>query len=455
MLRCPRGPNPRLAQHEAASAREAGVWLSLEEYVRPAGLRLIARTLRPVLLSVFIVGTAWAAADEPTITLQPASLDITVGGQAVTALLHIRNGTNTTFSDLVLTTYPDEGFKVATPAPAPIESLAPATDEVWALRIEHDGATVDGRVLLVVRYSQSTGSTTQSRSVMATLTLKMRPATEVSQLADVEIKTTLESLDEHHPGAVYLVVTNKSDRPLIINPIEPHGPGFVVFEDIPPRTTLSPREVRTLPVTVRAGDLVRPGKHLLVFGLPIERQIAGRIESARIVSTKEVSVGVLGESEVLKLLGLPSFLLLPGFLFLVTFAWLWNETGWMGDGAPATFPVKATTPEFWVVAVTASGIVAYVYRLLTGRDYLVAYGLKDVINVWLLSIFVFGAGLYLILALGVRGWNWWWSPSMKDEPVDVLRKLHRRGVGVYLKQVELKGPPATRALLMESVGSRP
>lgn len=410
--------------------------------------------MKTLIVSAFALLTAtFPAATEAAITveLQPSSLAFAADGKPLTVLVVVRNGTSDHISDVRLTSFPDPDIRVD--AVPPIATLAPGSDDTWSVPVSTGGVAVDGRVVLRIDYvSQSGNAAPVKKIAVVTLPVKTQERTPVAQIADVEIKTTLESLDQQHPGQLYLVVTNKSGGPVDMLPIEAQGPSFIHI-DTTPRVTLTPREVRAMPIGVQAKDIVQPGKQVIVIPVRLEWRIAGRPEPehATIVATREVTVGVFGESEILKLLGVPTFVLLPGFLVLITVSWLWKNGVFREPDAKREFPLEALKPEFWIVAITASAIVAYAYRLYAHRDYLTAYGLEDVIKVWITSIFVFGVGSYLLIAAIAWAWRWWWKLRENEDPVSALRKLGRRGVAVTLVQVETND--SKRLLLVEPLRS--
>ena len=56
-----------------------------------------------------------------------------------------------------------------------------------------------------------------------------------------------------------------------------------------------------------------------------------------------------------------------------------------------------TSPGFWILAITISGLFDATYNELTGTDFLVGYGPRDLRNVWLSSILL-GLLVYVLLA---------------------------------------------------------
>jgi hypothetical protein len=184
-------------------------------------------------------------------------------------------------------------------------------------------------------------------------------------------------------------MTNKSIGDIQVTNIFPSSPSFICFtqdkctqefktEKIPLNLKLSPHQTSIIPIKITTSDRVPPGKHFLVFDVHFAWSEDGK-QLGNIIVTQEVKVGVLGESEILTVLGLPSFLILPGFLMLVTIRLLWN-LGIVKSPEPiGEFPLQVEKPDFWVVSITISGIVAVLYPLFTKRNYLDSYGLKDII----------------------------------------------------------------------------
>jgi hypothetical protein len=75
--------------------------------------------------------------------------------------------------------------------------------------------------------------------------------------------------------------------------------------------------------------------------------------------------------------------------------------------------------------------------LKSPRDYLIGYGLSDVVHVWLGAIFL---GMFTWLSkTGVsRLWLYLFTPSINDGPTSLLRKLHFQRLGLLLDQIVVK-----------------
>jgi hypothetical protein len=147
--------------------------------------------------------------------------------------------------------------------------------------------------------------------------------------------------------------------------------------------------------------------------------------------TREVAVGVLGESEMLKLLGVPSLLFFPGFLALTSFGLLWRFRVFRGPYADPNPPLSEKDPGFWVISIILSAILVGIF-VAVRSDFLQFYGLPDLLEIWIVSI-ALGAIGYVLFKLGERIWE-----SFRT-PFHILRKLSRSGQTTQVRRVQLKG----------------
>jgi hypothetical protein len=281
------------------------------------------------------------------------------------------------------------------------------------------------------------GSTVASGVALCSLEVQSGALEDADQVADARIETTLESLTEQTPGKVYVVVTNKTGKSITAT-VVPTWPYGIKPEDAQKQSyaiTLAPHQSNSVEIGVMAKERVRPGKHLLVFDVTLTWNESGQLETRHKIVTQPVDVGVLGESQILTLIGVPSFLLLPGFLVLLTIKIVWSLGWFKGKGQPAEFPLKVKSAEFALVATTVSLFVTGGYSLLL-HNLLDGYGLRDIINVWLLSVFFIGFLGYVAVA-SVYRWHWRRvTPSSEDEPIPFLGKLGRRGLSINLERAE-------------------
>jgi hypothetical protein len=211
-------------------------------------------------------------------------------------------------------------------------------------------------------------------------------------------------------------------------------------------------------MSVITESLVQPGKHLLFFQIPVQWMRDGYAHNKTLTTTSEIEVAVLGESIMLTAMGVPSFLLLPGFLALTTVAFLWNRIP--SKIRRDKFSLVVSSPDFWLVAISLSVASAFLYPQITKgmrqqRDYLNGYGLTDVVYVWMGSIV---SGLIIFITLTfcnylrrcrVQAYEF----SEADTPIQFLFKLGRRNLGPYLERGKFSGGTTPEfVFFVETVG---
>ncbi len=407
------------------------------------------------IIAIFLtllIGLAHAESGKLELEVLPASVELPSTGKEVQTIVVVRNPTEEVLYNVHLSTFSDTGVAIKDNEQH-LDSLTSTAEFAWNIKLsqqQHD--LVSGSVYFRVDYAYRKEKNGQliPRVLIKSLEVKSRKISPIEQIAGIEVKTTLKSLNENRPGIAHLIIKNKSDVSIQIKDVLPTGPNFICFQnncsdDSKEQTQddniflkpLSPHKTLVIPIQIIAKDRVQPGKHLLLFNVLIEWREAGQIQKDHLIVTQEVDVGVLGESEILKLLGLPSFLLLPGFLIITTIGLLWNLGFLRLKSDIDKFPLEVNTPEFWLISITLSGLVAFGY-ILTGRNYLESYGLRDIANVWLFSVFALGLGVYLLTMLGRNLYISGRMPSEKDKPITILKKLSRQKRRVYLERVDLE-----------------
>jgi len=257
----------------------------------------------------------------------------------------------------------------------------------------------------------------------------------LNEVADVQIGAASDVLNDQHPATIYLLITDKLNVPLDAT-TSVAAPDFVDSALHPSGTLhITSDTTEDIAVELKAHGRVQSGKNLLLFKIALRWREAGVIRTAHLIRTHEISVGVFGESDILTVLGVPSLLLLPGFLVLVTAGILWRARVIRLKQDAGEFSFQPTKPDFWVLAISLSIGLAFVFRA-AGHSYLGRYGLGDVIVVWVTSILI-GALFYLTGASIRFRWVLNRTPSEGDEPPAVLRKAARLGLGVSMPRAEL------------------
>lgn len=372
---------------------------------------------------------------------------------AVPVVVRVFNAGEHPLSDLTLTWFSEDSIHVSAMIDsATVDSLASTDMHAWSVRVvRHDPAAVAGSIHFRLDYLQHRAAADPPvrRTSLATLRTRNRATPPWDSVATIEVKSTLGALSEHRSGLVHLIVQNRLDVPLYVGDVVTSG-RFVTFETIKGVDSIPANTSASLTLEALAEEAVQPGRQTLLFEVPVEWVDRSARHASNIIVTYDVGLEVFGESELLGVLGtvglgVPSFLLLPGILMLITFSVLWRSQLLMAADTNQSLSKDGATlakmPEFWVAAITLSGIMAIAYpRLFGGRFYLEGYSLEDVASIWMISVLV-GLGGYLVVGLIVRGRQSWSkradasrTPGINDDVLETLRKLGRNNLKLALPQ---------------------
>jgi hypothetical protein len=439
-------------------------------------VKRVAFLLLAIVLSGVTAKSGTSA--QPDTEVLPNSVELPPGGQITHVLVVFRNATDTDLLDVTLSWLNDEAVIISPAAPLHLARLAPHAETAWTLEFSQPGLDpVVGSVRLRIDYKE--GSVT--KIVAQSVALKSREPVQIDKYLDAKIQTTLETLDTYHPGKVNLLLTNKLGRQILLD-IRAKGPDFICFSSdqkdceagavaegvgwmrrlasvfqrgaIPVGSVQSSSQaerhgVRIEPYQthievfeVGARERVEPGKYLLAFEIflsPSSAQSATR----SVVKTQVVEVGVLAESAILKVMGVPSFLLLPGSILMLTVGLFW-KVGSSRSASEAERLREAIDPTkgyFWLISITISGLMAVIFRVVFGWWYFVRYGLADVVFVWLASV-IAGALIYTLI---------YWielhrTPTEKDEPAELLMKLCWQREGLERDRYTIKDAENTESV---------
>jgi len=397
----------------------------------------VATALLSVLVAVllsefFLIHQAKAAPPTVQVDVEPDTLQFPVEGGTEQGVVILRNTSEETLRNVRLdclasACFPNIDSTSSTDSGQPSlkkqidgeqgKDLAPNGERVWTVQVIRQGAvTVPSHLNLRVDYDwqEEEGTESVSRVVTTAFGLQVREPDSIEQLADVTVATSLESLNAQRQGKVYLVVTNNSNIPITAKDVSVNGPDFISAKAQPlgEGLSLQPKQSRAINIDVTATDPVQPGKHLLVFTMPFEWTKAGLSYSGSIVKTQLVDVSVLGEPELIKLLGIPSFLFLPGFLAIAMVGLIfniWNRPE--KDRVP-----KLLEKDFWALAITFSILAAWSYPWILKyifreepRYYIESYGLVDLLRMWFISVLV--GILFCVVFIIIK------RPKTPDPPV--------------------------------------
>lgn len=394
-----------------------------------------------------VTTTSSALAQEAQVKLEvtPATIDLPAKGEAQAQVV-LRNKSQVALQNVKLDWFSGTQADITTDEPKELANLASQADTYWTLHVNQSAnGLIPGNVYLRVKYDK-TGTTAVSQVLYATLVVNSRQSDEVNKVVEIVPRTSSTQLNEQRPGQVFLVITNKGNLPINLHQITSSGPSFISgtpdMSKLPKNSNnvvqIEARDSAYVPVEIKVIDAVRPGKHLLLFQTPIEWGPKENRQKANVIAQQEFEVGILGESEMLTALGLPSFLILPGFLMIVMYGLLDKRAV-----LDQSILKNATNAPLWIGAITLSGLMAFLYpfgtKLLSGvrRDYLISYGLGDVIRVWIASILL-GVVAWLIVQCFKRLRRYLFKPSSLDKPARLLRKLYWQGLPLNLDKFGVK-----------------
>jgi hypothetical protein len=396
------------------------------------------------LAQMLSVGEALAQTPEVKLEAVPESMELPAKGDAEVQVV-VRNPTEDMLDGIKLSWFTSTNLNITVLESQDGKPVAPKTEAVWILKLSHgDEGLVSGKIHFRVNYGvKATKGVSGVRVAFGTLEVKGREADAIEKVAQVEVKTSITSLNETRKGKIYLVVTNKSEQEIRLGTVSSNNPTFIKVEsDLKDVQKIAPHSSRSLPINVELTDTVESGKHLVVFQVPVEWGTKERLQKATLVAQQELTTGVFGESEILTALGVPSFLILPGVLMIITYAML-SRFGDAKTGDDDSLLKIGANPQFWVIAITLSIFMALLYPAITGllykvrRNYIGAYGLKDVVNIWFISILIGVVARGLVYAYKMLV-AMYYTPSENDSPIKILRKLRWQKLGIILPRVKVK-----------------
>jgi len=319
-----------------------------------------------------------------------------------------------------------------------------------------EGAGQDTGVRFLIKYLQAPEPKKQRVSHVAVAALAVKAAKSPS-LVEARIESNLQNINENRPGEAALILVNPRETPVTVNEIAVTAPAAVEVTLVCAQTGdtetqelltaggrterlyncpghIAGRSRTVLHLDLATNDVVAPGPRLALIS--IEASDDKGEASERVVATLAFTVDVFAESDILKAIGVPIFLLLPGVIVLLT-AWflITKASPWRRVSTGVKFEEvvsKATAAAVFGLAISL--VIAKIYPWLTlhfkpgqERDYVKAYSFRDfyyvfgysfaiAILVWLVAVVIYVLGHWLFLV----------SPG--DDASAMLRKLGIRGI---------------------------
>jgi hypothetical protein len=307
-------------------------------------------------------------------------------------------------------------------------SLPAAGDLAWLVEVTAtESLPSPAKLVIEFAYTFRTGPAATIAATVATITLPS------PQSLAGNIKAGLApaegSVDEFKPFDLRLQIDNPTRRTVEIGQISTLSPSLTYIDLKPDQhsTTIPPGSSISVPLHVTARAAI-PGTYALMVGFDV-RYLNPQGAWEPMTAQGKVTIGIPGVTDALQFLGIPSLLLLPGVLMILTFLtvlpWLtrWPEIDWK-------------KPALLLLAVLLSFAAAYLYPAATrrwggglARDYLRGYELRDVIYVWAGSMAT-GLGFVVVVSLlywtgiGIRRLASSNEPKTGDQPLDILQKLN-------------------------------
>jgi len=414
---------------------------------------------------VWAVPVLAASDDGPKLTavVAPAEVSLTPGSKADVTLV-VTNGSDAPMAVKVEAVPAARSVSVDGPADGPNVEAGGATALRFMVTRRSESTGQDVPVIFVATGKSVVAGAGGSPTLSAVATLTVKAAASPS-LIEAKIDFNTQNINEKRSGDGVLEVKNLRESDVRVQQFEVSAPPDVDVVLICPDTgnemvarggtvrhftrcspTVSPVRQLLVQIHLQAADSVTPGPRVAVVQVLVIEPETGSTGSA--VASISFTTDVFAESDLLKAVGVPIFLLLPGVVIVVS-AWflVTRLTPWTSRiGGAKLVGVSGAVPAA-ILSVAVSLVVAAAYPWLTRvvypgheRDYLSSYGFRDfyyvlalsfgiAVTVWMLSLLA-----YLLMALE----RWLVVPEPNELPRNLLRKVGIRGI--YRRSIDYPSP---------------
>ena len=315
-----------------------------------------------------------------------------------------------------------------------------------------------GTLYLMAEYALAdAGGQIITRVTTATLGITARPVEAVTDVLSVTLYSDIQTLLDLQERNAILVLTNISNAPISITNVVPtltiSNVDQLKASVIPrPRLPLPllPQQTQEISITLGVGSSIVAGNNLLVVRVDAKWMRGELGQQGSIVVTKAFQSGVFGESAILTAVGIPTLLLLPGFLMMISLGLIRRmlrpptvSTSEPDPSSQKGAPALANS-EVWFWAISFSLVLFLIYpwisrpwlRIVTShwqapRNLLTGYGFIDIVYLWLIAALAGG----IFAAIGqwsaptrrrlIRWRLEQFTPTSFDNEVMVLEKLVR------------------------------
>lgn len=409
--------------------------------MRPAIVAACRFLRRPLLARMFAVACLFGATvltgRAQSLQAQPATISASAAGFTAQAHLVLQNTGAQTLQPVSLASFSNDGITARIGRPA--SAAAPPQGEMdWPVVLTVPAsAHLPGSVIFRAAYTISGAP----RVLYAAITLQ---SDNGPKPVDVTLAGTPDPISQQRAGDLFLIVTNNLDQPVNVTASAQATSGGLIIT--PPSPFAVPAySVAARRIALTTGFRVTPGAQDAAIDADVTWNRDGQANSRHFALTKSITVGVFFESELLKALSLPSFLALPGCLFLLTLQGL-VSTGWMGLKNQSSLPkIDAGSSGFWVISFSLSAGFVTLYYVITKVNCLLTYGIADIGIMWFSSI-ALGFLCFVIYARWKKEWIAAHVMTGSDNELQVLRKiaanglrLQRPGLKFKMNGVEMSG----------------
>jgi hypothetical protein len=337
-----------------------------------------------------------------TVAFSPNEMDLT-SGRVRKAVLVMANTGGTPVSGIALSFIEDPGITTAA-APGVPKTLAPGAAAAIEVTVAKSSAAAsESLVQALVTY---TGETPPTRTVVIAVLKITTPAAPAARAAPVTVvgSTGSEELIQYQSTDIFFTITNSSDRRQRLGPVSASFPPFLAVEilsaggrpvtgdggrlTIEEMGSLDPGDSTVMHLRLDADRPLQPGGALVVVTVRTTDEADQSVSTA--VASQAITFAVLGESGVLQLLGVPALLFVPGLVFVFVLWALWRYVYPRRDFSVAPGLGIEGKVAMWIFAVLPSLAFPFLYPVVTNwlgpeRDYRKAYGLDDILYVWIMA----------------------------------------------------------------------
>ncbi|HKR25654.1 MAG TPA: hypothetical protein VJS15_10370 [Allosphingosinicella sp.] len=200
---------------------------------------------------------------------------------------------------------------------------------------------------------------------------------------------------------LFLSVHNQGAAPLTVRSVELLAPSDLMLcrPEGAAGTRVEGGSRRVIPLRVAADAVPRQGATPLILQVTLAADMAGRERVDTLLASQNVEIRIPGLSDALKLLGVPTLLLLPGVLTLTALFLIFTPAG--------TNKLAPPGPGFWMVAIPISLALSQAYAWIMSaagfpRDLSERFGLWDIGLIWVVSMILGGLAGWALRAAKAR-----------------------------------------------------